>query len=125
MVFACLDFLDICLTPLKLPILQGKDFLRDLHSKAKRLHSIGDSIAVTQKSLAFLLPSLAVSLDSVGLPTEAQLLQMIAARQHQDMAAGAAAIVDAVAPIQQDKRFQQVQVADRERRIDYLWAGQI
>ena len=50
-------------------------------------------------------------MDSIGLPPEAQLQQMISAGQHQELAAGAAAIVDAFAPIQQDERFQQVVAA--------------
>ena len=89
-------------------MVQGKDFLRDLHGKASRLHSLGNAIAGAQNFLAYLLPSLAAGLESVGLPSQGQLHQMITAGQQQELAAGAAAIVDAVAPIQQDERFEQV-----------------
>lgn len=88
--------------------MQGKDMLRDLHMKADQLQSAGKSIAKAHEFLAFLLPSMTAGLLAVGLPTESQLNHLLASGQTQELAAGAAAIIDAIAPIQHDERFDQV-----------------
>ena len=84
--------------------------LRDLQSKSEQLQASGKGIQEAHAFLRFLLPSMVDGLKAVGLPSEAQLQQMLSASQGHELAAGAAAIIDAIAPIQQDPKFEQVKL---------------
>lgn len=82
--------------------------LRDLQARAEAVLAAGIGLSDSHKFLAFLLPAMIKGLQSMGLPSEAQLEQLLMSGGSQQLAAGAAAIIDAIAPIQNDERFDQV-----------------
>lgn len=89
--------------------------LADLYTRADSLKAVGQSALEMFSFLAFLLPAVNDRLDTIGLPTEAQLRQMVEGVQQEHLAQGAAAIVDAVSPIHQDPLFHQVKAGS------FLW----